>query len=278
MLYQILVGAWPALLDPVDEAGVAEFAVRVAGWQEKALREAKERSDWAAPNEAYETTCREFLMGMLADPALREEVASFAVRIGPAGAVNSLAQTMLRLTVPGVPDLYQGTELWDESLVDPDNRRPVDFAARKQALKRTASLIELLPNWRTGHIKQALIARMLGLRTRLPRLFAAGTYRPLALSGPRADHALAFLREDGSDCLMIAVARFAVPLLGVAQFPWIAPAAWEETVLQGLVRRTWQNVLVSSDPLIGGDCLRLETVFGGLPVACWMAGCESVSK
>ncbi|HUC17148.1 MAG TPA: malto-oligosyltrehalose synthase [Acetobacteraceae bacterium] len=269
MLYQILVGAWPALLDPTDEPGVAAFVGRIADWQEKALREAKERSDWAAPNEDYESACREFLMGMLADPAFRREVAGFAARIGPAGAVNGLVQTMLRLTVPGVPDLYQGAEFWDESLVDPDNRRPVDFAIRKQALKRTASLLELLNDWRTGHIKQALIACMLELRARLPRLFATGTYRPLAVSGPRADHALAFLREDGPNCLMIAVTRLAVPLLGVAQIPWIDPAVWVGTVLHVPVQRTWRNALISSDPLVGGDFLRLEKVFGILPVACW---------
>jgi (1->4)-alpha-D-glucan 1-alpha-D-glucosylmutase len=269
MLYQTLVGAWPALLDTADEAGVAQFAERVAGWQKKALREAKERTDWLAPDEAYESACRNFLAGMLDDSALRREVAEFAARIGPAGAVNGLAQTMLRLSVPGVPDLYQGTEFWDQSLVDPDNRRAVDFAVRKQALERASSLPDLLREWRNGYVKQALIAHMLALRARLPRLFAAGTYRPLALSGPRAGHALAFLREDRSHCMIIAVTRLAMPLLGAGHYPSIDPAAWDGTVLHVPIRTTWWNALTAADPLADGDTLQLHAVFTGLPVACW---------
>jgi (1->4)-alpha-D-glucan 1-alpha-D-glucosylmutase len=271
MLYQTLVAAWPALLDPADDAGAAEFAGRVAGWQQKALREAKQRSDWAEPNEAYETACRDFMTGLLADRSFRQEIANFATRIGPAGAVNGLAQTMLRLTVPGVPDLYQGTEFWDESLVDPDNRRPVDFAARERALGHVAPWSELLRDWRTGQVKQALIARMLALRAQMKRLFAAGGYRPLALAGPRANHALAFLREDGTNCLMVAVARLSVPLLGDVQMPWITPAAWRGTVLH-VPRATWHNALVPAAAAVESETLELATVFRDLPVACWMSG------
>jgi (1->4)-alpha-D-glucan 1-alpha-D-glucosylmutase len=272
MLYQTLVGAWPAQLKAADEAGVGAFAARVAHWQEKALREAKERTDWAEPDAAYESACRDFLKDMLADPGLRQEMAGFAARIGPAGAVNGLAQTMLRLGVPGVPDLYQGTEFWDESLVDPDNRRAVDFTARQEALDRMAPLGELLRSWRNGHIKQALIARMLALRARLPKLFAAGSYRPLDLAGPRVGHAVAFLREDGAARLLIAVTRRAVTLLGTAEAPMIDSAVWEGTVLPAPLMGPWRNVLIPSDPLAGGESMPLGAVFGGLPVACWLAG------
>jgi len=268
-LYQILVAAWPAQLDPADRKGVAEFAGRVAAWQEKALREAKQRSDWAAPDEVYEAACRSFLYDTLADPILRQEIAGFAGRIGPAGAANGLAQTMLRLSVPGVPDLYQGAEFWDESLVDPDNRRPVDFASRMAALDAGAALPELLRDWRNGHIKQALIARMLHLRTRLPRLFAAGSYRPLTISGPQAGRALAFLRQEGPNRMMIAVARLAVPLLGDSPTPEIPAAAWEGTMLHAR-RGPWKNLLIPDAHLETGGGLRLASIFQGLPVACWV--------
>ncbi|HTU55863.1 MAG TPA: malto-oligosyltrehalose synthase [Acetobacteraceae bacterium] len=269
MLYQTLVGAWPLLLDPADEAGVAVFAARVARWQEKALREAKERTDWAEPDEAYERACRDFLSGMLADSTLRAELAGFAARIAPAGAVNGLAQTMLHLTVPGVPDLYQGAEFWDESLVDPDNRRAVDYAAREQALARAAPLAGLLREWRSGHVKQALIARLLAMHARLPRLFAAAAYLPLAVSGPRASHVLAFARKDGPACLLIAVARLVVPLLRSAQAPVIDSAVWAGTVLHAPALGPWQNALTCTDRL-SGESLALAAVFAGLPIACWL--------
>jgi (1->4)-alpha-D-glucan 1-alpha-D-glucosylmutase len=148
MLYQALLGSWPLELEG-EEAHKA-YAKRMVQWQEKALREAKLQSSWSAPNQAYETACREFLERLLLAPealALRQSLGATAHRIATAGALNSLAQTLLRLTVPGVPDLYQGTEFWDFSLVDPDNRRPVDYAARERALSESADVNELLNHW-----------------------------------------------------------------------------------------------------------------------------------
>ena len=138
MLYQTLLGAWPLDLRADDPKGLAGFRDRVAGWQQKALREAKLRSSWVLPDEAYEAVCSRFLSAAL-DPARSKaflaDVIEFADFIAPAGAMNGLVQAFLRCTVPGVPDLYQGAEFWDLSLVDPDNRRAVDFAARQDALK-----------------------------------------------------------------------------------------------------------------------------------------------
>ena len=108
---------------------------------------------------------------------------TFARRIGPAGAVNGLAQTLLKLTVPGVPDFYQGTEFWDQSLVDPDNRRPVDFARRIDALEADATPVALAAHWRDGRVKQAVIRRALALRREVPELFARGEYRPVEVTG-----------------------------------------------------------------------------------------------
>ncbi len=123
MLYQMIVGAWPMVLAAADRAGRRAFAERLGNWQEKAQREAKLRTNWAAPDTGYEAAARAFLDAVMDDDGFAAEAAAFADRIAPAGAVNGLAQAVLKLTAPGMPDLYQGTEFWDQSLVDPDNRR-----------------------------------------------------------------------------------------------------------------------------------------------------------
>ena len=235
MLYQTLLGSWPPGLSAEDAEGLGAYAERLRQWQEKALREAKLRSSWSAPNGAYEAACREFLGRLLEDPAaseLRGEIAAAAAAITAAGALNSLAQTLLRLTVPGVPDLYQGAEFWDFSLVDPDNRRPVDFAARRQALGAEATPGELLEHWRDGRIKQWLIARTLGLRSRCPTLFAEGDYLPLEISGAEAGRLLAFARRHEARWAVVLVPRLAFPLLGEADRPLVDPPHWRDTCLR----------------------------------------------
>src|SRR5262249_20091132 len=137
LLLQTIVGAWPLDLGLDDRAGRVSFAERVAAWQQKALREAKLHTDWMAVDEAYEQAAFGVVVGLLVEKALPDvldEIFALVTRLAPVGAVNGLAQCLLRMTVPGVPDLYQGTEFWDFSLVDPDNRRPVDFAKRRAAL------------------------------------------------------------------------------------------------------------------------------------------------
>ncbi|WP_081629189.1 malto-oligosyltrehalose synthase [Methylopila sp. M107] len=205
ILYQTLVGAWPLGLAPDDADGCKAFADRVAGWQEKALRESKLATDWSAPNEPYETAARNLLTGLMTGPdaALRTDIAAFASRIGAAGAANGLIQTLLRLTVPGVPDTYQGTEFWDLSLVDPDNRRPVDYPAREAALARATSALDAAAHWRDGAVKQALLAAALTLRADAPNLFAEGGYRPLEVQGPDADDVVAFARTLGDEAAIV---------------------------------------------------------------------------
>lgn len=232
MLYQSLLGSWPLELAADDAEGLRAYAGRLRCWQEKALREAKLHSNWSAPNGPYEEACRSFLDDLLEQPEgarLREEIAGAVARIAPAGALNSLAQTLLRLTVPGVPDLYQGNEFWDFSLVDPDNRRPVDFAARRQALAQGGEPAALLEHWRDGRIKQALIARTLALRGRCPALFAAGDYLPLEVVGEHAGRLLAFARRHAGQWAMVLVPRLASGLLGEAGQPLIEPARWADT-------------------------------------------------
>ena len=189
MLYQSIVGAWPLGLSAEDRPGVKALEERLAAWQEKALREGKRHSGWAVPNADYEQACRDFLTQTLDSerPArVVQDIAAFVERIAAAGAVNGLSQTVLKLTSPGVPDLYQGTEYWDFSLVDPDNRRPVDFAARAASLAEDADPVALLAQWRDGRVKQAVIARALRLRKAAPGLFTHGTYVPLKIEGAGA--------------------------------------------------------------------------------------------
>lgn len=272
MLYQTLVGAWPLGLTPHDRAGLGHYAARVRAWQEKALREAKRHSEWAVPNAEYEAACRDFLAQLL-DPdrpaRVVWELAEFAARIAPAAAIGGLAQAVLRLSCPGVPDLYQGTEFWDFSLVDPDNRRPVDYAARRAALAAEADAPALLHDWRDGRIKQFVIARTLALRARNPNLFQAGEYRPLRVEGSRADHIFAFVRAHGGHAVIVATTRLAAHLPGVAERPLVSIPAWEGTVVlppRYAVGRAFHNALTAATGTISGR-LPVTELLADLPAA-----------
>lgn len=232
MLWQMLVGAWPLILEPDDAQGLAEFAERMAGWQSKAVREAKLRSTWTEPDERYEAAARALLDAALvqdAGKALRHALHAAAQALAPLGAINGLAQATLRLTTPGVPDLYQGTEGWDLSLVDPDNRRPVDFALRRQWLDDPSPWPALLQQWRSGQCKARLVAQLLQLRASLPELFARGDYKPLRAEGHASAHVLAFRRQHADATLVVAVPR----LLCAAEIvtPLLPAAQWRDDAL-----------------------------------------------
>ncbi len=234
IIYQTLLGCWPPDLLPEDKPGMDAFLARLLRWQEKAMREAKLRSYWSAPHSDYEAACREFLTRLLTGDEMQElctDIAAAANSIAPAGVINSLSQTLLRMTSPGVPDLYQGTEFWDFSLVDPDNRQPVDFTARSAALVKAdrAEPDELVAQWRDGRVKQWLIQRTLGLRKQFPALFAQGDYQPLVVEGERAEHLVAFVREHRGSYLLVIAPRLSVPLLGDSELPVIPTAAWGDT-------------------------------------------------
>jgi (1->4)-alpha-D-glucan 1-alpha-D-glucosylmutase len=265
MLYQTLVAAWPLDATP-DSHG--DFRDRVWGWWQKSIREAKLRSEWAAPDEAYEDACSQFLDGVFETgraTATLGEIAAFAGRIGPAGALNGLAQVVLKYTVPGVPDLYQGTEFWDQSLVDPDNRRPVDFAARATGL--ATKLLPSLDDWQSGAVKQAIIARLLACRTDHAALFAEADYIVLEAVGAEAGHVLAFARTHGEKRMIVAVSRLAAGLLGDAALPLITPAAWGDTRLGDVASGSWHDVLIGVTHESADGGIALAALFGTLPVA-----------
>ncbi len=268
MLYQTLLGAWPLTLDRHDRAGIAAFEERVAGWQEKALREAKLRTSWTSPDEQYESAARAFLSAVL-HGGFVDGLVGMADRIGPAGAVNGLAQTLLKLTVPGVPDFYQGTEFWDQSLVDPDNRRPVDFEVRMQALEELQGPSRLASHWRDGLVKQALIERVLDWRRRQPDLFARGDYCPLQITGPRASHALGFVRRFADAALIVVVPRLPCALLEPGGGLLIPPAAWDGTIvrLPNGISGMFKDVFGESADCSCAGLISVGAVLGGFPLA-----------
>ena len=208
--FQTIVGAWPLDLRLDDRPAIDAYCQRILRWQQKALREAKLRSDWSEPNEAYERAAAAFVAWLFAGrSALLEEIAAFAQRIAPAGAANGLAQVLLKLTAPGVPDIYQGTEYWDLSLVDPDNRSAVDFAVRQKS-QDDAPSDGLAAQWPDGRLKQLLIKRVLELRKQLPALFSEGVYQPLEVAGPMAAHVVAFARYRQDSVAIVAICRHTV--------------------------------------------------------------------
>ncbi len=232
LLLQTLLGSWPPTLDLHDDNALRQYAERIRQWQQKALREAKLRSSWSAPNEAYEAACAAYVDGLLLErenQQLRQSLADAAQLIACPGALNGLVQSLLRMTVPGVPDLYQGNEYWDFSLVDPDNRRAVDYACRRRTLDDASAPGELLAHWRDGRIKQALIARVLDCRQAHAELFRRGAYLPLNVQGRHADQVIAFARLGDGERAIVVAPRLASGLLGGATTPLIPAQNWDDT-------------------------------------------------
>jgi (1->4)-alpha-D-glucan 1-alpha-D-glucosylmutase len=286
LFYQTVVGAWPPDLAPDQVERVQDFAERVGATMVKAVREAKERSSWSNPDAEYEAGLGRFVAGALdasrPNPFL-QDLCLFVETLARPGAINSLAQTVIRLTAPGVPDLYQGAEFWDFSLVDPDNRRPVDFAARAAALAADAAPADLLASWRDGRVKQAVIARILRLRARLPTLFATGGYTRLRVEGAQADHVLAFARTEPGRAVVVAVTRLPAGFQSDPgpSVPIVSPAAWGETALvlpRNLAGRRMADALSAKNGDSGHEAmaaagrLRLAELFAHLPVAVLEVG------
>ncbi len=271
MLYQTLIGAWPVDADATDQAALATFRDRILAWQTKAIREAKRRSRWIAPDQGYEDAAQDFTRAILDNErssAFLGELARFVRAIAPAAALNGLTQTLLRLTAPGVPDLYQGTEFWDFSLVDPDNRRPVDYQRRIASLAGTHDLPALLHDWPDGRIKQALIHRLLSLRERYRDVLADGVYEPLALEGEAAENVIAFTRGDRiGDHAVVIASRYSLRRLGDDNVPLIPASAWGGTtlLLPSPADRTCN--LLTGETHAGDGRIDIAQILSQLPVA-----------
>ncbi|MCB2236444.1 malto-oligosyltrehalose synthase [Salmonella enterica subsp. diarizonae] len=210
MLYQALTGVWPPMLNPQDETGLNALRTRFEAFVEKALREAKLRTDWVDSNEAYETAMLDYARYLLA-PDNQTFLQDFYRSLQPfirAGLVNSLTQTVIKLTAPGVPDIYQGSEALNFSLVDPDNRREPDFATLAQQLDQLApSVFSREESWLNGQVNQYATAALLRLRQQNHDLFRFGEYVPLRAVGQRADKVIAYARVNHNDALIVVAPR-----------------------------------------------------------------------
>jgi len=239
LLYQALLGAWP--FEPMDAARGEEFQQRIETYMLKAAREAKRHTSWINLNEEYEAALVGFVRALLAEGARNRFLADFvpfAQGVARFGLFNGLSQTLFKLTVPGVPDIYQGTEMWDLSLVDPDNRRPVDYANRLDLLTQleafdafsglelAARVRQLLDNPEDGRAKLHLMRRVLQQRHAQDALFREGSYEPLAVVGERAAHLCAFMRRHENEMMLSAAGRWFARLPTADVTPPLGEAAW----------------------------------------------------
>jgi (1->4)-alpha-D-glucan 1-alpha-D-glucosylmutase len=266
MLYQTLLGA--STFDSPD----ASFIDRIQAYALKAAREGKEETSWLNPNEAYEQGLRNFIAKVLAPTVSAEfldALQTLARRVALLGALNSLSQLTLKATLPGVPDFYQGTEFWDLSLVDPDNRRPVDFSARGDALAslKSPGWDRLARNWHDGRLKLAWTRRLLELRTELADVFARGDYQPLEVSGPHGDHVIAFARRHGRNAAVILVGRLFAPFTHGGR-EWPSAQAFDASV----------NVKGYAIAGQERDELPLSNAFRALPASVLLARVASAAR
>jgi (1->4)-alpha-D-glucan 1-alpha-D-glucosylmutase len=288
LVYQTLLGTLPPR--PMDTEALGAYRARIERYMRKAVREAKQHSSWINVNEEYEAAVAGFVDGLLRDGPgnlFLDDLREQAVRIAPFGALNGLSIAALKVASPGVPDFYQGTELVDLALVDPDNRRPVDYGLRAGLLESLAALAssidegaranvrELLARPDDGRAKLWLIWRALELRRRDPALFERGDYVPIAVAGERAAHAAAFARREGDRALLLVVGRLFLKLLGDSgQLPLGEPV-WRDTVadLSPLGETdAFTNVLTGETVRIDGNRLPLGRAFAEFPVALLYAG------
>jgi malto-oligosyltrehalose synthase/4-alpha-glucanotransferase len=269
LIYQTITGAYPM---PGEDSG--DFSVRLGEYLQKALREAKVNSSWSSPNEAYEREVRDFASQILKDDsAFFDSFQKLLGAIADFGIINSLSQVALKFTCPGIPDVYQGCELWDLALVDPDNRRKVDFGKRKEWLDQLENyepdrLLEKLWNERwNGQVKLWLTQRLFQLRRQNPLLFTQGEYIPLKVGGAYKDHVLAFARRYKRD-VFLTVIPLHVAVMSRAQQKDFFELDWQDThvVLPGNVLPEWSNLLTGNQQDFPMK-LSPADLFQGMPLA-----------
>ena len=273
LFYQLLVGSWPVELtgNPKCETVMREYIQRLQAVMQKSIREARTHSNWISPNAEYEGAVAAFIRDAL-DPSRSEAFLSaflaFQERVADCGVQNSLAQLVLKLTSPGIPDIYQGSELWDLNLGDPDSRRPVDFASRAQQLAslrpaldgdRGSTMRGYLANWREGSIKMATIALLLDARKANPELFSNGSYEPLTCTGPYADRICAFVRRSGRTAMLVAARLFPATEQ--------EPTGWQETHIPATVGAQDARDLLTNRSWNTADTYCARQLFADLPVS-----------
>lgn len=292
LFYQTLLGLWPAEPPETEHtAAPAELVARLQQYMLKAIKEAKVHTSWISPNEAYDQAMRTFveqsLTGKLGQRFL-EAFLPFQREVAWLGCLNSLAQGVLKIASPGVPDVYRGTELWDLSLVDPDNRRPVDFPLRQKLLDeclgttatadRGAFVAELLRTWYDGRIKLYVLACGLRLRREQPDLLLEGDYHPLTATGDQAEHVVAFLRRTPNQQLLVVAPRLMAALISPTNRLPCGSEAWGQTRLrlpQG-TGSTLTNVLTGEKVTVSREgeelFVPMAEVLRGFPVGVFLVG------
>jgi (1->4)-alpha-D-glucan 1-alpha-D-glucosylmutase len=287
-LYQTLLGAWPS--PPLGDANDRKaFSERIQSYMLKAIRESKQNTSWINQNSAYESAVSSFVNALLTPGAKNRflnDFIPFQRQLARVGLWNSLSQTLLKLTSPGVPDIYQGNDLWDFSLVDPDNRRPIDYAHRQQlfeSIRRwgstpdATSVRRLLESPEDGQPKLYLIWKTLCLRKQWPDVFHRGKYLPLTVEGERANHVVAFLQKNDHVSLLVVVPRLVAGLLGDSDLPPMGSSIWKDTQVSlpfpGAFE-TYQNAFTGAvTPLPSADTkIAVSDLLADFPVALCMLG------
>ncbi len=271
LLYQTLLGTWPVGPDGSPQKRIsAEYIARIQNYMTKALNEAKLNTSWIRPNEEWLASMRDFVAGILEATPRNKFLPIFlpvAEEIARLGAINSLTQLLLKLMSPGVPDIYQGNEIWDFSLVDPDNRRPVDYKARAEMLSclSTKSPEELLQNWPDGRIKMFLTQRALQFRSEHLDLFRSGDYLPLRANGAFSDCVIAFARQLDRQSAVVIAPR----LSSQVGFPPIGDR-WIDTTIElpeGFPLERWRQVFTGHEFWIKERQIRVADALSTLPFA-----------
>jgi (1->4)-alpha-D-glucan 1-alpha-D-glucosylmutase len=282
LLYQTLVGAWPF------DGDVARVGERLRAFMMKALREAKVHTSWLSPDEDYEQAVFRFIDALLdrrQPNRFLQSFLPFQARIAELGIYNSLAQLLIKITAPGVPDFYQGTELWDLTLVDPDNRRAVDYDARRRMLADLKvqpppatdtpdTAAELLEHRTDGRVKMFVTGRALGVRAALRDVFEQGEYVPLHTAGTRRDSVFAFARRAAATMTITCVPRLIAALVPDASGPPVGSAVWSDTRIAvpeatGISAFTdaFTGATIRAERADGGVALPAAAVFGRFPIA-----------
>ncbi|MFD0986618.1 malto-oligosyltrehalose synthase [Methyloligella solikamskensis] len=276
LFYQSLAGAWPFGLSFEDRDAMQSLSDRMTAFMLKAIREAKVRTSWTGQDQPYEEAVERFVCEVLDPDKASDFLDDFSrahEEIALAGGLYSLSQTLIKLTAPGVPDVYRGSELWELSLVDPDNRRPVDFAKLEEmlsGLEGDSDPADLLESWRSGVIKLSLLEKGLRHREDYPALFETGDYTPVHLTGARSAHAVAYLRSDET-CGLIAIAPIrARALLEGQETPIVSSEKWEDTAISlpgDWASKSWRNLLTGETMTAIDNKMHLSEVLKNFPVA-----------